>query len=155
MPPATLSAWLDEARPFTLLDTRNRYEVASGTFEAARHLDIANFREFTAAIEAGLNDGSLDIESPVVTFCTGGIRCEKAAPWLLERGFTEVHQVEGGILNYFEHCGGRHWQGECFVFDDRVEVDTRLCPTGASLCTRCHRAVAAGQACDCRRPPPS
>lgn len=149
MAPVTLATWLDEGRDFTLLDTRNRYEVASGTFAAASHLDIATFREFTAAVEAGLAAGTLDTDQPMVTFCTGGIRCEKAAPWLLDRGFREVHQVDGGILNYFEQCGGRHWRGDCFVFDDRVEVDPRLIPTGASLCTRCQRAVAAGDACDC------
>lgn len=151
--PAELAGWLDRGQDFTLLDTRNDYEVASGSFARAQHLDIGVFRQFTAAVEAGLADGSLDPDKPVVTFCTGGIRCEKAAPWLLERGFREVHQLEGGILNYFEQCGGRHWQGDCFVFDDRVEVDAGLRPTGASLCRHCQHAVPAGQSCRCQQSP--
>lgn len=136
--PATLKQWLDEGRKFTLLDTRNRYEVESGTFKSALALDIDTFRDFpsaAAALDSDIKD------QPVVTFCTGGVRCEKAAPWMLQNGFKEVYQIEGGILNYLEQCGGEHWQGDCFVFDDRVEVDTALQETGALLCPSCHRAV--------------
>ncbi len=136
--PDTLKQWLDEGRTFTLLDTRNRYEVESGTFRQAVALDIDTFRDFTTAASA-LDDAVK--EQPVVTFCTGGVRCEKAAPWMLQNGFKEVYQIEGGILNYLEQCGGDHWDGDCFVFDDRVEVDAQLCETGALLCPTCHRAV--------------
>ncbi|MBX2823517.1 MAG: sulfurtransferase [Gammaproteobacteria bacterium] len=139
--PATLKRWLDEGREFTLLDTRNRYEVESGTFTRAESLPIDTFRDFPAAI----NHAELDRTKPVVTFCTGGVRCEKAAPWLLDAGFTEVYQVEGGIFNYFDTCGGSHWRGDCFVFDDRVEIDIALTETGAKLCTNCHRAVSLAQ----------
>lgn len=149
MAPATLQRWLDEARDFTLLDTRNHYEIESGTFAGAQHLIIAHFREFTVAVEAALERGELDTERPMVTFCTGGIRCEKAAPWLQQRGFKEVYQVEGGVLNYFDVCAGAHWQGNCFVFDDRVEIDTSLSPTGSRLCKHCHRAVSQNQDCGC------
>jgi len=135
--PAQLKAWLDEGRKFTLLDTRNQYEVESGTFSQAATLPINTFRDFPSAIAAT----NLNRDLPIVTFCTGGVRCEKAAPWLIEAGYTQVYQVEGGILNYFEACGDAHWQGECFVFDDRVEIDSTLAATGAVLCTRCHRAV--------------
>jgi len=66
-------------------------------------------------VKEAVADGSLKRDTPIVTFCTGGIRCEKAAPYLIDQGFTEVYQVEGGILNYFETCGGEHWEGGCFV----------------------------------------
>jgi len=144
LPPEKLKAWLDENRDFTLLDTRNSYEIASGTFNRAVDLDIEHFRNFKLAVKAGVADGSLDPTKPMVTFCTGGIRCEKAAPWLLTQGFAEVWQIEGGILNYFAECGDAHWQGDCFVFDDRVEIDTQLQPTGAdhcNYCEQCHRAL--------------
>ncbi|MEE9321820.1 MAG: rhodanese-like domain-containing protein [Granulosicoccus sp.] len=152
LPPKKLKAWLDEKRNFTLLDTRNTYEITSGTFSEAVDLGIEHFRHFKDAVKAGVADGSLDPAKPMVTFCTGGIRCEKAAPWLLTQGFTEVWQIEGGILNYFEECGDAHWQGDCFVFDDRVEIDTQLQPTGAehcNYCERCHRALLR---CTCQQP---
>ena len=147
--PETLKGWLDEGRDVTLLDTRNDYEIASGTFAGAEHLGIASFRDFAEAALAAVADGRLDPERPLVTFCTGGVRCEKAAPWLLEHGFREVWQVEGGVLNWFERCGDAHWEGRCFVFDERVEIDGALRPSGASLCPRCQRAVPAGTSCRC------
>ena len=70
-------------------------------------------------------------------FCTGGIRCEKAGPFMEQAGFTQVHQLEGGILKYFEECGGAHYQGECFVFDRRVGVDPALQETNSVLCYNC------------------
>lgn len=143
MSPAKLKQMLDDDTPFTLLDTRNRYEIESGTFTEAVDLKLRTFRDFADAVNTALESGELDLEKPVVTFCTGGIRCEKAAPYLLEQGFKEVYQVEGGILNYFEECGDAHWQGDCFVFDDRVEINSALAPTGARMCRRCHRAIAA------------
>jgi len=148
--PATLRRWLDEKRELTLLDTRNTYEVASGSFAQATSLDMANFRDFGEAVNAALDTGELDRARPVVTFCTGGVRCEKAAPWLLEHGFEEVWQIDGGVLNWFEQCGDAHWSGDCFVFDDRVEIDASLAPTGASLCPHCHRAVPRDTLCPCQ-----
>ncbi len=150
LPPETLAQWLDEERDFTLLDTRNTYEVESGTFTQAEHLDIAHFRDYQRAVTQALEDGSLDPAKPIVTFCTGGIRCEKAAPWMIEQGFKEVYQIEGGILNYFERTGGKHWDGDCFVFDDRVEVDKQLQPTGATWCTSCQLTIQPGQQCVCQ-----
>ena len=147
--PETLKAWLDAGREVILLDTRNAYEVASGTFAGAEHLDLASFRDFGDAARAAVADGRLDPATPVVTFCTGGVRCEKAAPWLLEHGFREVWQVEDGVLGWFERCGDAHWEGNCFVFDGRVEVDPALGPTGATLCRGCQRAVPAGATCPC------
>ncbi len=148
--PSTVAQWLEEGRDMLLLDTRNTYEIASGTFEAATHLDIAHFRDFQAAVKDALAAGTLQLDTPTVTFCTGGIRCEKAAPWMLEQGFTEVYQIEGGVLNYFEQTGGKHWQGDCFVFDDRVEVDKQLTPTGATWCTHCQLTIAPSMSCTCQ-----
>ncbi|MFK7994070.1 MAG: rhodanese-like domain-containing protein [Granulosicoccus sp.] len=148
--PDTVAQWLDEGRDMTLLDTRNTYEIASGTFDKAEHLDIAHFRNFQEAVSKALEEGQLQLDKPTVTFCTGGIRCEKAAPWMMEQGFKEVYQIEGGILNYFEKTGGKHWQGDCFVFDDRVEVDKELTPTGATWCTECQLTIAPGQICTCQ-----
>lgn len=132
--PRTLKQWLDERRPITLLDTRNDYEVRLGTFENAVVPHIRTFREFPAAV------ASLPVELksvPLVTFCTGGIRCEKAAPLLQREGFKQVFQLDGGILKYFELCGGAHYTGDCFVFDHRVAVDSNLRKTTAALCHVC------------------
>ena len=147
--PDTVAQWLDEGRELTLLDTRNTYEIASGTFATAKHLGIAHFRDFQQAVMTALDEGRLQRDKPMVTFCTGGIRCEKAAPWMLEQGFQEVYQIEGGVLNYFERTGGKHWQGDCFVFDDRVEIDRQLAPTGATWCTGCQLTIRPGQVCSC------
>ena len=136
-----LKQWLESGKDFQLLDTRNNYETESGTFEAATTLDIENFRDLPEAVSKALDNGTLDPEKPLVTFCTGGVRCEKAAPWMSKKGFREVYQIRGGILRYFEHCGSEHWNGDCFVFDDRVEITPKLEETGAVICRRCHKAV--------------
>ncbi len=148
--PDVLKQWLDENRDMTLLDARNDYEIVSGTFPQSTHLDIKHFRTFKAAVARQIESGELDPAKPLVTYCTGGIRCEKAAPWLLEQGFSEVYQLEGGLLNYFQTCGDAHWQGDCFIFDDRVELTTQLQPTGAGLCDYCQLAVPAGTHCRCQ-----
>jgi predicted sulfurtransferase len=129
-----LKRWLDEGRLFTLLDTRNTYEVKLGTFAGAVTLPLRHFRKFPEAVDALPEELK---QVPVVSFCTGGIRCEKAAPFLEMSGFREVYQLEGGILKYFEECGGAHWEGECFVFDKRVGVDPALRETGSQLCFAC------------------
>lgn len=150
IPPETLRAWLDEGRDITLLDARNDYEIVSGTFAGSQHLDIKHFRNFKAAVNQALEEGSLDPAKPLVTYCTGGIRCEKAAPWLLEKGFQEVYQIDGGVINYLQICGPAHWDGDCFVFDGRVELTPDLVPTGAGLCYHCQLAVPAGTDCRCQ-----
>jgi len=150
IPPETLNRWLDENRDITLLDARNDYEIVSGTFPQSTNVNIKHFRNFKKAIEDALAEGQLDPDKPLVTYCTGGIRCEKAAPWLLEKGFSEVYQVEGGLLNYFSKCGSAHWEGDCFIFDDRVELTTALKPTGAGLCDFCQLAVPEGTDCRCQ-----
>jgi UPF0176 protein len=130
----TLKQWLDEGRVVTLLDTRNAYEVRLGTFRGAVPAGIDHFREFPGAV-AKLPAEMKD--QPIVMFCTGGIRCEKAGPFMEREGFTNVHQLDGGILKYFEECGGAHYDGECFVFDRRVGVDSALRETDAKLCFNC------------------
>src|SRR5690606_12911960 len=102
---------------------RNDYEYKIGTFEDALKLDIENFRDFPQAVDALPEKMK---KKAIVTFCTGGIRCEKAATYMLKEGFEQVYQLHGGILNYFEKCGGDHYQGHCFVFDERVAVDSDL-----------------------------
>ena len=138
-PTAKLSAsllkqWLDEGRPVTLLDTRNDYEVRMGTFRGAVRAGIDHFREFPEAVRKLPPELK---ERPIVMFCTGGIRCEKAGPFMEREGFQNVHQLDGGILKYFEECGGAHYDGECFVFDRRVGVDPQLRETDSVLCFNC------------------
>lgn len=129
--PETLKQWYDEQRDFVILDTRNDYEVAVGTFDNALDLNIENFRQFPDAVK--LLPSKIK-KKPIVTFCTGGIRCEKAAEYMQQQGFTEVYQLQGGILNYFEKIGSAHYQGECFVFDKRLTVDAALNPTKTQYC---------------------
>ena len=129
-----LKQWLDEGRPVTLLDTRNDYEVRLGTFRNALPIGVDHFRDFPAAV-ARLPE-SLK-EQPIVMFCTGGIRCEKAGPYMESQGFRQILQLDGGILKYFEECGGAHYDGECFVFDQRVGLDPSLQETEAAQCFRC------------------
>ena len=134
LPPATLKQWLDEGRRITLLDTRNDYEIKLGTFRGALPAGIDHFRDFPQAVERfpeSLKD------DPVVMFCTGGIRCEKAGPYMEREGFREIYQLDGGILKYFEECGGAHYDGECFVFDQRVGVDPALRETETMQCFKC------------------
>jgi RluA family pseudouridine synthase len=129
-----LKQWLDEGRPVTLLDTRNDYEVKLGTFKNARPIGIDHFREFPDAVRKLPPEMK---EQPIVMFCTGGIRCEKAGPFMEREGFKKIFQLEGGILKYFEQCGGAHYDGECFVFDQRVGLDPSLQETESTQCFRC------------------
>ena len=120
--PVTLRRWLttgrdDEGREVVTLDTRNAFEVDAGTFEGAIDWRIGKFTEFPAALRAHKEELH---NKTVVSFCTGGIRCEKAAILMREEGLPHVYQLEGGILKYFELTDGAHYQGGCFVFDDRA-----------------------------------
>lgn len=121
--PKTLKQWYDDHHDMIILDTRNHYEVECGTFKNAINLNIETFTDFPYAVK------HLPLEykaKTVVTFCTGGIRCEKAAVALLEQGYQHVYQLEGGILNYFEQCHGDYYEGSCFVFDERIMLDANL-----------------------------
>nr|WP_227494547.1 sulfurtransferase [Ramlibacter pallidus] len=126
----TLKRWLDQGhddagRPVVTLDTRNAFEVDHGTFEGAIDWRLGKFSEFPAALAA--NRDALRGKT-VVSFCTGGIRCEKAALVMREAGLDHVWQLEGGILKYFEEAGGVHFRGTCFVFDERRAVNAGLQP---------------------------
>jgi len=132
--PKELKRWLDEGKAVTLLDTRNDYEVKLGTFKGAVDPDIKTFRGFPDAVRK-LPEELKD--QPVVMFCTGGIRCEKAGPFMEMEGFKQIYQLDGGILKYFEECGGDHYEGDCFVFDQRVGVDPALCESEHAVCFAC------------------
>ena len=136
--PNELKAWLDEGRELVILDTRNDYEVKLGTFDNAINMDLKTFRQFPHKINE-LSSALKD--KTVVTFCTGGIRCEKASAYMVQHGFKDVYQLDGGILKYFEQTGGAHYRGECFVFDHRVALDASLRETGAALCYNCQMPV--------------
>ena len=130
--PATVKRWLDQGhddngRPVVTLDTRNDFEVDEGTFEGAIDWRITKFTEFPDAFRAHLNELK---DKTVVSFCTGGIRCEKAAILMREEGLEHVYQLEGGILKYFEETDGSHYQGGCFVFDERRALGADLQATG-------------------------
>jgi UPF0176 protein len=129
--PADLRRWLDQGhddtgREVVLLDTRNAFEVDYGTFTGAVDWRIERFTQFPDAAAAHRADLQ---GKTVVSFCTGGIRCEKAAIYLRETGIDAV-QLDGGILGWFEHVGGDHWSGDCFVFDEREALTPDLAPRG-------------------------
>ncbi len=147
LPPQTLKQWLDDGREVLLLDTRNDYEVKLGTFRGARPIGIAHFRDFPGAVRQ--LPGEMK-EQTIVMFCTGGIRCEKAGPFMEREGFRDVYQLEGGILKYFEDCGGSHYEGECFVFDQRVGVDPALHETASTQCYRCQSPLTPAEQQDAR-----
>jgi UPF0176 protein len=131
--PATLARWLaqghdDEGRPVVTLDTRNAFEVDQGAFEGAIDWRLHKFSDFPAALQAHREELA---GKTVVSYCTGGIRCEKAALVMQDVGLDHVYQLEGGILKYFEDTeGAPHWRGDCFVFDERVALDPALQPAG-------------------------
>jgi UPF0176 protein len=140
---AKLKRWLDQGhddqgKPVVMLDTRNAFEVDVGTFENTIDYRIEKFSEFPAIIERekeALNDKT------IVTFCTGGIRCEKAAIHMKNIGYNSVYQLEGGILKYFEQVGGVHYKGDCFVFDHRTALNPQLQETETRQCFACRAVV--------------
>lgn len=118
--PTEFKHWLDEGRDMVVLDTRNEYEMEYGAFEGAMNLHLDEFGQFPERAKA------LPKDKPIVMYCTGGVRCEKAAIAMQQVGFDQVYQLDGGILNYFAEVGGAHYQGSCFVFDERVALDPLL-----------------------------
>ncbi|KAB7619650.1 rhodanese-related sulfurtransferase [Alkalilimnicola sp. S0819] len=125
-----------------VLDTRNDYEVRIGSFHRAQDPKLDHFRQFPDYVAEQLDPGR---HRKVAMFCTGGIRCEKASSYMLAQGFEEVYQLEGGILKYLEEVpeGESLWQGECFVFDDRVSVGQGLSPGEHRLCRGCRAPLCA------------
>ncbi len=123
--PQDLKHWYEEGKDFVIIDTRNDYELSVGKFENAMDIHLNEFKSF----EAALQNMSEDIKAkPAVFYCTGGIRCEKAAPLAIKAGFKEAYQLEGGILNYFKECQDAHYEGACYVFDERVALTPELKP---------------------------
>ena len=124
-----------------VVDTRNDYEVAIGTFKGAMDPKTKSFREFPKWAE----DHEADLKKPkkVAMFCTGGIRCEKSTAYMKEQGYNEVFHLEGGILKYLEEMPEDEslWEGECFVFDDRVSVGHGLKPGPYDMCHACRRPI--------------
>ena len=136
--PQELKNMLDKNEDLVILDTRNDYETRVGLFENAIDLNLSTFRDFPEAI--------LDLPEEyktkqIVMYCTGGIRCEKASVVMMNAGFENVKQLEGGVLRYFEETDGSHWKGDCFVFDQRVAVDTELNETEYSMCFACREPL--------------
>jgi len=136
--PQQFKKWYEEGHDMIVLDTRNDYEVELGTFKDAIDLNIETFRDFPNAIEMLPETAK---QKPVIAFCTGGIRCEKAAEYMLNKGYKEVYQLDGGILNYLEKCGGDYYDGECFVFDKRVAVNADLQETSTRQCYACRNPL--------------
>jgi UPF0176 protein len=123
-----------------LLDTRNNYEVDVGTFKNAINPNTVSFRDFPKFVETNLDAGK---QKKVAMFCTGGIRCEKASSYMLSQGFEEVYHLKGGILKYLEKVPAEEslWQGECFVFDQRVSVTEGLKPGEFDQCHGCRHPI--------------
>ena len=136
--PTEFKQWMDEGREVAIIDTRNDYEIRLGTFDNALDLNLKSFRAFPKAIQS-LPESMKD--TPVVMFCTGGIRCEKASVVMMDAGFSNVKQLKGGILGYFEEVGGDHWDGDCFVFDHRVALSPELEQTEVVQCFACRQPV--------------
>ncbi|MFL6709547.1 MAG: sulfurtransferase [Massilia sp.] len=150
--PATLKRWLDQGhddngKPVVMVDTRNAFEVDVGTFDNTIDYRIEKFTEFPEVIAA--NKDAL-ADKTVVTFCTGGIRCEKAAIHMQNIGYDSVYQLEGGILKYFEDVGGAHYTGDCFVFDYRTALNPQLQPSTTVQCFACRAVVTPRQQLDPR-----
>jgi len=133
-----------EKENITLIDTRNYYEIKVGKFTGAIDPGTENFREFPDWVDKNLDPEKTE---KVAMYCTGGIRCEKATHLLLSKGFKEVYHLEGGILRYLEETPASEstWEGECFVFDERIAVDHSLQPGTHVLCEQCQLPIPASE----------
>ena len=138
--PRDLKQLLDSKEEVLVLDTRNEYETRVGKFENAIDLNLDTFRHFPNAIKSLPEEYK---DKQIVMYCTGGIRCEKASAVMMKAGFTNVKQLEGGVLDYFKETGGAYWEGDCFVFDERVALDTELNETDYIYCFICREPLSA------------
>jgi len=138
--PKELYTMYENNEDVIVLDTRNEYETRVGLFENAIDLQLDTFRDFPKAIEQLPEEYK---QKQIVMYCTGGIRCEKASAVMLKAGFTDVKQLEGGVLDYFKETGGKYWNGDCFVFDERVALDTDLNETEYIYCYICREPLSA------------
>lgn len=139
VPPQAWNALISDPEVI-VIDTRNEYEVSIGTFQNAINPHTTSFREFPQYVQTHLDPQR---HPKVAMFCTGGIRCEKASAYLLHHGFQAVYHLQGGILKYLEEVPANEslWQGECFVFDDRVAVGHGLEPGSYDLCAACGHPI--------------
>jgi len=138
-----LKRWLDqghddEGKPVVMVDTRNAFEVDVGSFDNTLDYRIDKFSDFPEVIAQHKNELN---DKTIVTFCTGGIRCEKAAIYMRNIGYHRVYQLDGGILKYFEEVGGAHYNGDCFVFDHRTALNPQLEETATVQCFACRAVV--------------
>ena len=125
-----------------VIDTRNFYETKLGRFENAVDPNTVNFSDFSAWVKRWIKQEKIEKDAKIAMYCTGGIRCEKSTAYMKNLGFENVYHLKGGILNYFENTQNKSnkWQGNCFVFDDRVAVDSNLQPVQLN-CTICNKTV--------------
>ena len=140
--PQELYAMYENNEDVIVLDTRNEYETRVGLFENAVDLQLDTFRDFPDAIKQLPEEYK---DKQIVMYCTGGIRCEKASAVMLKAGFSDVRQLEGGVLDYFKETGGKYWNGDCFVFDERVALDTNLNETEYIYCYICREPLSADE----------
>ena len=138
--PQDLKNLLDNKEDVLVLDTRNEYETRVGKFKNAIDLNLDTFRDFPKAIESLPEEFK---DKQIVMYCTGGIRCEKASAVMMKAGYADVKQLEGGVLDYFKETGGAYWEGDCFVFDERVALDTELNETEYVYCYICREPLSA------------
>ncbi len=140
--PQELFSMYENNEDVIVLDTRNEYETRVGLFENAVDLQLDTFRDFPDAIKHLPEEYK---DKQIVMYCTGGIRCEKASAVMLKAGFSDVRQLEGGVLDYFKETGGKYWNGDCFVFDERVALDTNLNETEYIYCYICREPLSADE----------
>ena len=138
--PRELFEMYETKEDIIVLDTRNEYETRVGLFENAVDLQLDTFRDFPSAIETLPEEYK---DKQIVMYCTGGIRCEKASAVMMKAGFSDVKQLEGGVLDYFKETGGAYWNGDCFVFDERVALDKELKETEYIYCYICREPLSA------------
>jgi UPF0176 protein len=138
--PRELFEMYEKKEDVIVLDTRNEYETRVGLFENAIDLQLDTFRDFPSAIETLPEEYK---DKQIVMYCTGGIRCEKASAVMMKAGFSDVKQLEGGVLDYFKETGGAYWSGDCFVFDERVALDKELKETEYIYCYICREPLSA------------
>lgn len=138
--PEELLKLYEDEEDFVILDARNEYEAKIGKFKDALIPPIDNFRDFPEFVSENLENYK---DKPVVTYCTGGIRCEKASAYLREQGFKDVRQLHGGVHVYAEKTGGKHFEGELFVFDKRLHMSVNeVNPTVITHCEHCQTPLA-------------
>lgn len=137
--PHELKELYDRNEEFIILDARNAYEATIGKFKNALVPPIDNFREFPEFVEKHLSSHK---DKPIITYCTGGVRCEKASAYLREIGFNDVRQLHGGVHVYAEKTGGQYFEGELFVFDKRLHVKVNtIDPVDLTVCRFCNKKV--------------